>query len=132
MQDARPAAAPVARHRPAGDSRQLDPDSGSAAIAAGFVALCSYDRVPLPNAEPTDKLGVGHGGLLRLLVGFATSSVSDLACPPNPAYPLASAVIPEIPDEPKFCHDRAPTRVPEVPLRRSYFPFAFFGGGGGC
>lgn len=83
VQDGGAATASITRHRLAGDRRQLDPDPGSATVVAGFVALCSYDRVPLPNAKPTDKLGIAHGGLLRLLVGFATSSISDLACPPN-------------------------------------------------
>jgi hypothetical protein len=77
-----PVAASITCHRPVRDGSELDPHPGTAPIAAGFIALCSCDRVPLPNAEPTDKLGVGHGGLLRLLVGFATSSVSEPACPP--------------------------------------------------
>ena len=38
-----PVAACIARHRPVEDGLQLDPYPGSAAIAAGFIALCSYD-----------------------------------------------------------------------------------------
>jgi hypothetical protein len=102
VQDGHSAAAPIARHRPVRDGLQLDPYPGSAAIAAGFIALCSYDRVPLPNAEPTDKLRIGQGGLQRLLVGFATSSLSKTRLARSLGYRVGPTVIPEIPDEPFF------------------------------
>jgi len=76
----------TARHR-----FEFDPGLRPWSLHPGLEALDVCDFVPLPNAEPTDKLGIGHGSL-RLLVA------SNSKLPEGLPLPLP---LPEFPEEPK-------------------------------
>ncbi len=59
-------AAPFAAFDPPGVGVQLNPHLRIGPLAPRLEPLDHADSVPLPASEPTDRLGLGHGGLLLL------------------------------------------------------------------
>jgi hypothetical protein len=82
-------AAALADHATAGNRLELDPRLRPRSLHPGLEALDVYDLVPLPNAEPTDRLGIGHGSL-RLLVVANSKLPEGLRLP---------TLIPEFPED---------------------------------
>jgi len=79
--------AALADHATAGHRFELDPRLRPWPLHPGLEALDVCDLVPLPNAEPLDKLEVGHGSL-RLLVASNSKLPEGLPMPlPLPRIP---------------------------------------------